>query len=76
MASKEYQLDSKDFTFLRFLGEGSFGEVQKCLKTDTGEIVAAKIPREKYRSDEEVGHFVDCDVYLTECIVKSTASSA
>jgi serine/threonine protein kinase len=33
----------KDFEFVEVIGEGSFGRVFKCVKKDTGSILAIKV---------------------------------
>ena len=35
----------ENYQFLKVLGEGGFGKVLQCLKKDTQDIVAVKIPK-------------------------------
>ncbi|XP_030290664.1 homeodomain-interacting protein kinase 1-like isoform X2 [Sparus aurata] len=44
VAARLFQLPSK-YTFLKFLGEGAFAKVVKCLDEETGETVAIKLPK-------------------------------
>ncbi|XP_075893723.1 homeodomain-interacting protein kinase 2-like isoform X2 [Nelusetta ayraudi] len=45
MTHTDYKLNPDQFKILRVVGEGTFGEVRKCLKRDTREIMAAKLPK-------------------------------
>ena len=52
-----------EYKFLKVLGEGVFGKVLKCVKRETREIVAIKMPKILDNDTEnEVGTFVDFDV--------------
>lgn len=44
VAARLFQLPSK-YTFLKFLGEGAFAKVVKCLDEETDETVAIKLPK-------------------------------
>ncbi|KAL7384837.1 hypothetical protein ABVT39_009822 [Epinephelus coioides] len=48
-----FHLPSK-YTFLKFLGEGSFGTVLKCWKKDAKETVAVKIPKSSECLNREI----------------------
>ena len=39
------KISCNDFTFLKTIGRGAFGEVKLCQKKDTGQIYAMKILR-------------------------------
>lgn len=54
MTHTDYKLNPEQFKILRVMGEGTFGEVRKCLKKDTKEIVAAKIPKNIASAKNEV----------------------
>lgn len=54
MTHTDYKLNPEHFKILRVMGEGTFGEVRKCLKKDTKEIVAAKIPKDVASAKNEV----------------------
>lgn len=47
-----------EYEYLKFLGQGAFGQVVKCRKRNTGQIVAVKIPKH-YNSEtlDEVINF-------------------
>lgn len=75
MASWKFKLCSNLIALLNVTKEGSFGTEWMSWKKDTKEFVAAKIPKDNSRGTEEEGHFVHFDVYLVDCIVKSTVSS-
>lgn len=53
---------ANDFKVLQCLGEGGFGIVVKCLKQDTGEIVALKVPVPDEDLRREVNHTVDFEL--------------
>ena len=58
VAARIFQLPSK-YTFLKFLGEGVFAKVVKCLDEETGETVAIKLPRCRSQATmQEVRNFV------------------
>lgn len=44
----------KNYELLEVLGAGAFGEVLKCIKRDTNEIVAVKVPHPKCNMDSDV----------------------
>lgn len=69
MASSEYELSSEEFSFECVITQGAFAKVWMCKKKDSGEVVAAKIPKDNTSSSREVGLFLDFDVYLIDCIV-------
>ncbi|CAJ1074069.1 homeodomain-interacting protein kinase 2-like isoform X3 [Xyrichtys novacula] len=52
-SNKTYELPKK-YTYLKDLGEGSFGVVVQCLNTDTNKTVAIKIPKVKLLHDSEM----------------------
>lgn len=70
----EFKLSSEQFELLSVIGSGGFGTVMSCLKKDTEEIMAAKICYKDECASQEVGHFVDLDVYLIDCMIRSTVS--
>lgn len=57
MTHADYKLNPDQFKILRVVGEGTFGEVRKCLKRDTKEIMAAKLPKNIASAKNEVRHF-------------------
>lgn len=57
MTHTDYKLNPDQFKILRVVGEGTFGEVRKCLKRDTKEIMAAKLPKNIASAKNEVRHF-------------------
>lgn len=75
MASSKYELLSYDYELLDLIKEGSFAKVWMCKKQVTIDIVAAKIYQNDTSASREVGHFVDFDVCLIDCTVRSTVSS-
>ncbi|XP_036929518.1 homeodomain-interacting protein kinase 1-like isoform X1 [Acanthopagrus latus] len=46
VAARLFELPRR-YTFLKFLGEGAFSKVVKCLDEETGETVAIKLPRRR-----------------------------
>lgn len=69
MTHTDYKLNPEQFKILRVVGEGTFGEVRKCLKMDTKEIMAAKLPKNVASAKNEVRQFssVKCRVCLVDC---------
>lgn len=57
MTHTDYKLNPEQFKILRVVGEGTFGEVRKCLKRDTKEIMAAKLPKNLASAKNEVRRF-------------------
>ena len=71
-----FELPEK-YEFVRILGQGGFGQVLRCVKKDTKEVVAVKIPKHRTTTDiREVGHFIDFNVHSCKrvCIVRATLS--
>lgn len=60
MASRDYELDSNHYMFLKCIGEGDFGEVWKCMKYTTQQFVAVKIPNSLENGEDEVRLFAYC----------------
>lgn len=48
----------RNYKVVEFLGRGGFGEVFKCAKLDTKELVAVKIPQPGCSFINEVGPFI------------------
>lgn len=68
-----------EYEFLEVLEEGRFGQVLKCRKRDTEQIVTVKFPKDEPESTiEEVVNFVDFDVRRNVhryCIVKGAVNA-
>ena len=48
----------KNYELVSVLGKGVFGEVLKCIKVDTEDTVAVKIPRHGCNLTNEVCYFI------------------
>ena len=56
-----------EYKFLKFLGEGVFGKVLKCVNQETHEIVAIKMPKSLDNSTEnevEILHILQSKLHL------------
>lgn len=48
----------RNYQLLAVLGKGGFGDVLKCIKQDTKEIVAVKMPQHDCTLTDEVFYFI------------------
>ena len=53
LLSNKYQLP-RNYQLVTVLGKGVFGEVLQCIKVDTKEMVAVKVPQDERDMDDDV----------------------